>query len=355
MAATIDITYVCGAYPFTVYVCDVFGSNCYYLGTITVSTTLPVSYSLPPAFTAAPAVMVKVIDDNGCEEFHIQNCTTPTPTPTPSITPTNTPTPTETPTNTPTPTPTQTPGLSPSVTPTQGQTQTPTPTSTNTPTPTITPTITPTASAPAFFAYVFAEPKDSTSQIDLGTFMVNNGSILFYGYGNTGVPAIAATYSSDLNVYAHYSGFTLGSSGNFITPVSTFKSPIWQGPSNTTDSYGCNQPLYTFGTIEITTSQVNPNIQYFYSIWIPLNGVGGSMNNMTISASIGAPCVGNIFFGAIPEPSQAGPLGDVVVTSGAAIPAGTYRVLWVDPNLNQPSLPPPALNASIYIKGEHKY
>jgi hypothetical protein len=81
--------------------------------------------------------MVKVIDFNNCETFHIETCVPLTPTPTPTITPTNTPTQTPTPTLTPTNTPTNTP--TPTLTPTNTPTQTLTPTNTPTPTPTRTP------------------------------------------------------------------------------------------------------------------------------------------------------------------------------------------------------------------------
>jgi hypothetical protein len=44
---------------------------------------------------------------------------------------------------------------------------------------------------------------------------------------------------------------------------------------------------------------------------------------------------------------------NVVVTSGAAIPAGTYRVLWMTPQMKIPTIKP--LGASIYIKGDTKF
>ncbi len=160
MASFIQITSVTGTSPYNVYVCDIFGTNCNLVGTI-VGTVPPVySFSIPAMFNYAQVVIVKVIDFNNCETFHIETCVlptnTPTPTQTPTRTPTNTPTPTQTPTRTPTntptptqtptptltPTPTQTPNITPTLTPTP--TQTPTLTPTNTPTPTLTPTNTPT-------------------------------------------------------------------------------------------------------------------------------------------------------------------------------------------------------------------
>jgi hypothetical protein len=46
---------------------------------------------------------------------------------------------------------------------------------------------------------------------------------------------------------------------------------------------------------------------------------------------------------------------NVVVTSGAAIPAGIYRVLWLGSFAVQPSaVPPPPLSVNLYFKGEAK-
>jgi hypothetical protein len=246
-----------------------------------------------------------------------------TPTITPSITPTTTQTPTKTPTQTPT--------------------VTQTPTSTNTPTPTQTPSETP----GQFFAYVFPEALDSTSQNDLGQYMFDSGAGWF-GFGNTGVPG-TLDYSNNLNLYAHFSGFS-GSVGNFITPVSNLKGAIRQSSGSGTDSYGCTQTQYTFGSIQITTSQVNPNVFYFYTVWIPLNGVGGTMNNMTLDVGLGSSCSTNIINDGIPDSTLS--QINVTVTTGAAIPAGTYRVLWMYPQMQIPTSSP--LNQPIFIKGDTK-
>ena len=130
MASFIQITSVTGTSPYDVYVCDVFGTNCNLVGTI-VGTVPPVySFSIPAMFNYAQVVIVKVIDFNNCETFHIETCVLPTNTPTPTQTPTPTLTPTRTPTPTPTRTltPTPTPTLTPTLTPTRTPTPTPTPT-----------------------------------------------------------------------------------------------------------------------------------------------------------------------------------------------------------------------------------
>jgi hypothetical protein len=118
------------------------------------------------------------------------------------------------------------------------------------------------------------------------------------------------------------------------------------------DGYGCSQNQYTFGTIPVSTSQVNVDIQYFYSIWVPLAGVGGSMTNMTVDIGSGAACASNILNDGIPD-SIAGT--NVTVTSGGAIPAGNYRVLWLGSFALQPSaIPPPPLSVTLYFKGDTK-
>ena len=398
-------------YPIDIYVADVYGNNRTYLATVINGPVPPeLSYTtLPPLFDNAPSVMVIVIDVNNCEKFEIVPCVisvtptmtatptltptptvtptsvTPTPTPTntatPTTTPTNTATPTTTPTNTitptntttptptntipstntPTPTNTQTPTNTPTLTNTQTPTNTPTltntqtptntPTHTNTPTltntQTPTPTNTPSETQPQFFAYVFPEALDSTSQNNLGQYMFDSGAGWF-GFGNTGVPG-ALDYSTNLNSYAHFSGFS-GSVGNFITPVSSLKSAIRQSSGSGTDSFGCIQTQYTFGTIRVTTSQVNPNVFYFYTVWIPLNGVGGTMNNMTLDIGLGSSCSTNIINDGIPDATLS--QINVTVTSGAAIPAGTYRVLWMYPQMQIPTASP--LNQPIFIKGDTK-
>jgi hypothetical protein len=284
---------------------------------------------------------------------------TPTPTNTPTIgatptqTPTNTETPTQTPTNTPTPTQTGTPGLSPTQTPTNTETptQTPTQTPTNTETPTqtptntLTPTQTPSQTTNLFKAYLFPEALDSTSQDSLGQFMFDNGAD-WYGFLNSGGIPGSTNYESNMLTYIQYPGWT-GSSGNFITSVTNLTGAIRQTSGSGTDTFGCPQNQYTFGTIEVTTTDVNPNEQYDYSVWIPLAGVGNTLTNMTVDVGSSSPCTNNIFSDAIPDLGNAAI--DVNVPTGSILPAGTYRVLW---NFVVPSTIP--LGASIYFKGDTK-
>jgi hypothetical protein len=260
-----------------------------------------------------------------------------TPPPSPSITstPTPTPTPTVTATNTPTPT------VTPSVTSTPGASMTPTPTGTMTPTPT--------PSGAAFSAYLVPEPQDGTSALELGQYMIDNGASSFFGYFNSGIPG-PSNFASDMNLYIQFSGWT-GSNGNFITNIINFNGPLKQTAGAGTDSFGCSQDQYTFGTVEVATSEINPAIKYFYSIWIPLAGVGGSMSNMTVNIGDGTACSTNIANGVIPDPTLAGI--NVTVPSGCAIPSGTYRVLWISgAAIIPPSVGGLPLSSPLYFKGD---
>jgi hypothetical protein len=327
-----------GTYPIDVFISDIYGNNEYYLTEITsgpVPPTLFYTAIIPPIFETASEVMLRLVDANGCEMFEILPCNTIVPTPT--TTPTATPTPTPGPTSTQTPTPTTTPTATP--------TPTPGPTSTQTPTPTATPTATP----GLYYTYLFPEPQDSTSLNNLGQFMFDSGAISFFGFGNTGVPA-GANYAGDMAIYAQYSGWT-GSVGNFVTNVSTLSGQIRQSPGSGIDSYGCSQNQYTFGSIQVTTSQVNATTQqYSYTVWVPLAGVGGTLNNMTLDVGYGSPCSVSVINDGVPDVTNAGI--NVTVPSGCAIPAGVYRVLWMNELYWEPSSPP--MTSSFWVKGDTK-
>ena len=72
----IRIEAVTGATPISVYVADVYGNNQSLLGTITNTGVIPPAerFFPPSLFNTAPAVMVKMIDNNGCEKFEIIEC-----------------------------------------------------------------------------------------------------------------------------------------------------------------------------------------------------------------------------------------------------------------------------------------
>lgn len=255
------------------------------------------------------------------------------------------------PSPTPTPTPTLTPSITPTLTPTPSITPsvTGTPGSSPTPTPTGTPTPTPTPSSALYSAYLLPEPQDATSALDLGQYMINSGATSFFGYFNSGIPG-STNFASDMSLYIQYSGWT-GSAGNFISNIVNFAGPIRQTAGYGNDSFGCPQDQYTFGTIEVALSEINPNIKYFYSIWIPLAGVGGTMTNMSVNIGDGTACSTNIGNGLIPDPMLAGI--NVTVPSGCAIPSGTYRVLWISgAAIIPPSVGGLPLGSPIYFKGD---
>ena len=148
------------------YVCDVSDTYCELVDVIAGSVPPSILIQLPNFFNFAPAVLIKIIDSNGCENYEIKACqSTQTPTPTPTVTPTNTGTPTQTPTptgtQTPTPTNTETPTQTPTPTNTETPTQTPTPT--NTETPTNTPTQTPTSTPPPSICFTVTDDTTTWS------------------------------------------------------------------------------------------------------------------------------------------------------------------------------------------------
>jgi hypothetical protein len=319
--------------------------------TPTITPTTSVTPTITPTITNTSTV-TPTITPTVTPTISLTPSITPTLTPskTPTMTPTNTPTPSITPTITPTasitpsitPTNTPTPSITPSITPTI----TPTITVTSTPTPTITPTVTP--SSEPFFAYVFPEPQDATSQSDLGTFTFDAGGN-YNGFTNNSGIAGGETYAADMAIYAQYSGWT-GSSGNFITNVATISNTIRQASGTGVDSEGCSQNQYTFGSIDITTSMVNPSIQYVYTVWIPLAGVNNVMTNMTLDVGNGAACSTSIIDNGIPDSGNAAI--NVTVPSGCAIPAGVYRVLWMTELNYVPTTVP--LGSTLWIKGDTK-
>jgi hypothetical protein len=167
------------------------------------------------------------------------------------------------------------------------------------------------------------------------------GGKTWYGWGVSGVPPVS-NFADNMDYYAHFSGFTNGSTGDFVTPVQTLNSLVYQ--TNTTDTFGCSVNQYEFGTIELNLSQVNTAIKYFYTLWIPLEGMNNTMSNLTINIGT-VPCGGDLGSNLIPDSLRQ---INVNVTAGAAIPAGTYRVLWIDPNMNLP-LTAPLVNPLYFV------
>jgi hypothetical protein len=50
--------------PFDIYVCNVYGNDCYLVGIITANVPPSVEVFLPPQFATAPAVGIKLISSS---------------------------------------------------------------------------------------------------------------------------------------------------------------------------------------------------------------------------------------------------------------------------------------------------
>jgi hypothetical protein len=195
-------------------------------------------------------------------------------------------------------------------------------------------------------AYIFAEPQNAGNASTLETYALANGAQDWATIYNNGIPNNSGgTYSNDLDVYAHQPSYAIGG-GNFVTAVS-LSAAIAQTQGQVIN--GVAQNIYTYGSIQVSPSLINPLIKYFYTIWVPLAGVGGSLTNMT--NDVGTTLGGNDVFNDIGTIVGLTSL-NVTVTSGAAIPAGTYRVLWVSPQFELPIALP--LTGSLYFRGDTK-
>jgi hypothetical protein len=61
-------------FPFTIYICDVYGTQCILVAYIDTNVPLNNLFVLPPQFNTAPAIGVKVITSDGCEKFKVLYC-----------------------------------------------------------------------------------------------------------------------------------------------------------------------------------------------------------------------------------------------------------------------------------------
>ena len=72
---SIDLYSISGLnYPYTVYVCDVYGNQCILVSIIASSVPPVNTIILPLQFNNAPAVGIKIITEDGCERFKVFNC-----------------------------------------------------------------------------------------------------------------------------------------------------------------------------------------------------------------------------------------------------------------------------------------
>jgi hypothetical protein len=69
---TVTISSVVGLIPpFSGTVCDVYGNNCYYVGS---GSTFPITFTLPTIFNTAPTIQFTLIDSVGCERIETLLC-----------------------------------------------------------------------------------------------------------------------------------------------------------------------------------------------------------------------------------------------------------------------------------------
>lgn len=72
----VEILAVTGTTPINVYVSDYFGNNETLIYTILSGDTIPppTGATLPSAFATAPAILLKLVDANGCEKIQLLEC-----------------------------------------------------------------------------------------------------------------------------------------------------------------------------------------------------------------------------------------------------------------------------------------
>jgi len=63
MAVQVTINDISGQTPYDIYVCQVDGSGCFYISTI---STTPYSFIIPSPYDTGLAYMLKVIDSQNC-------------------------------------------------------------------------------------------------------------------------------------------------------------------------------------------------------------------------------------------------------------------------------------------------
>lgn len=190
-----------------------------------------------------------------------------------------------------------------------------------------------TFSSGEWFAYIFAEPQSSEYDSSFLDFAIENGAEEWYSYWSGTAPNDnGGNYSHDLNIYAHQPNFVNGGDG-LVTPSDL---------SGLIDS-----ETKLFDQITVSPLEVNTDIRYFYSIWLPVDGMGGSLSSYQISVGTESSCSST--FGSIPAIAPYQNSFDVIVTGGAAIPEGHYRVLWITPEMNLPASLP--MVSSICIQG----
>lgn len=281
MAASVTITSTTGTSPYQVYVCNVLGAYCNFVGS---ATTMPYSVTLPAMFNTAPAVMIKVIDSNNCETFIIAPCgeiPTPVPTPTPTPTPY-------------VPTPTPTPYV---------------PTATPTPTPTPTPTVTPIPTPYVEYAYLIIEPYSARTRIN--SWMLSEGSS-WRGYNINAPSVVQSTFDGQFSAYINYSGWSVDAPAIRTSPISFV--------SGGNDAFGNPILAYTFQTHEVPSTLLDSAELAWYT-WVVSTGSTGGQKYSSISNNTNSSPM------LLTSRTMNSTYYNMTVNyTGSAIPAGTYRV-----------------------------
>jgi hypothetical protein len=65
MAIKVTISDITGASPYDVYICQVDGTSCFYIDTVS-DIQLPFEFDIPAPNNTATQYMLKVIDNNNC-------------------------------------------------------------------------------------------------------------------------------------------------------------------------------------------------------------------------------------------------------------------------------------------------
>ena len=75
---SIEISDLVGHSPFSITVCDITYSYCYFV--ISGVTSSPITVDVPTELLGTQELLVVVTDSVGCEMINYTNCLTPTPT-----------------------------------------------------------------------------------------------------------------------------------------------------------------------------------------------------------------------------------------------------------------------------------
>jgi hypothetical protein len=62
-----------GSSPYNIYVCDITNTYCFL---VSGSTSIPplISFVVPPPLDIVNEILLKIVDDNGCEKYYYYSC-----------------------------------------------------------------------------------------------------------------------------------------------------------------------------------------------------------------------------------------------------------------------------------------